>query len=382
MTKFVAQIFYFVFYGSAGPSHDSSRRNLCRRDAVIALTLYRMNRRKTDTDLVNRMTTGLQNAVALQNALLIHNPNAGHGGAKRRRSLDEARRIFAAVGIEVELAETTGPGDATEIAQRATIERRDLVVACGGDGTLNEVVNGLAGALNGHRVSLALLPAGTANIFAKELSLPWDIPGAARKLVRGKVVDIALGLATPLLEPEKRKYFLSVAGAGPDGRIVYSIDLELKARLGILAYWWQGAREIFRYDYPHFRVVIGGQSSDASLAIVGRTKHYGGPFKITTLADLYENKFEVITVSTRSGLRYLSYLPTLYMGKLRGTNGVFFSKTDSVVCEPLNGNAVHAQVDGEPLGRLPVEFKIVPGALRILVPEVASMHGRRTAASA
>jgi YegS/Rv2252/BmrU family lipid kinase len=341
-----------------------------------------MNRRKTDTDLANRMTIGLQNTVALQNALLIHNPNAGHGGAKRRRSLDEARRIFATVGIEVELAETTGPGDATEIAQRATIERRDLVVACGGDGTLNEVVNGLAGSLNGHRVSLALLPAGTANIFAKELRLPWDIPHAARRLVGGKVVDIALGLATPLEEPEKRKYFLSVAGAGPDGRIVYSIDLDLKARLGILAYWWQGAREIFRYDYPHFRVVIDGQSADSSLVIVGRTKHYGGPFKITTLADLYENKFEVMTLSTRSGLRYLSYLPTLYMGRLRGTNGVFFSKTDSVVCKPLNGKPVHAQVDGEPLGRLPVEFKIVPGALRILVPEVANVNGRSTSTSA
>jgi YegS/Rv2252/BmrU family lipid kinase len=328
------------------------------------------------------MTIGFQNTVALQNALLIHNPNAGHGGARRRRSLDEARKIFAAVGIEVELAETKGPGEATEIAQRATIERRDLVVACGGDGTLNEIVNGLAVPSNGHRVSLALLPAGTANIFAKELSLPWDIPSAARKLVRGKVVDIALGLATPLLEPEKRKYFLSVAGAGPDGRIVYSIDLDLKARLGILAYWWQGAREIFRYDYPHFRVVIGNQSSVASLVIVGRTKHYGGPFKITTLADLYENKFEVMTLSTRSGLRYLSYLPILWLGKLRGTSGVFFSKTDSVVCEPLNGNPVHAQVDGEPLGRLPVEFKIVPGALKLLIPETAaSMNGQRTAAS-
>jgi diacylglycerol kinase (ATP) len=322
------------------------------------------------------MTTGLQNA------LLIHNPNAGHGGAQRRRSLDEARRIFASVGIEVELTETKGPGDATEIAQRATVERRDLVVTCGGDGTLNEVVNGLAGPSNGHRVSLALLPAGTANIFAKELSLPWDIPGAARKLVRGKVVDIALGLATPLLEPDKRKYFLSVAGAGPDGRIVYSIDLELKARMGILAYWWQGAREIFRYDYPHFRVVINGQSSDASLAIVGRTKNYGGPFKITTLADLYEDKFEVMTLRTRSGLRYLSYLPTLYLGKLRGTEGVIFSKTDSLVCEPLDDNPVHAQVDGEPLGRLPVEFKIVPGALKILVPAVASKNGLSKVASA
>jgi YegS/Rv2252/BmrU family lipid kinase len=307
--------------------------------------------------------------IGLQNALLIHNPNAGHGGARRRRLLDEARRIFASSGIEAELAETRGPGDATEIAQRATAERRQLVIACGGDGTLNEVVNGLAGHSNGHRVPMALLPAGTANIFAKELTLPWDIPAAARKLVRGNVVDIALGLATPVNEPAKQKYFLSVAGAGPDGMIVYSIDLELKARLGILAYWWQGAREVFRYQFPHFRVIVAGQSADSSLVIVGRTKHYGGPFKITTLADLYEDKFEVMTLNTRSGFRYLSYLPTLWMGKLRGTSGVFFSKTDTVLCEPLDDKPVHAQVDGEPLARLPVEFKIAPKALKLLVPE-------------
>ncbi len=288
--------------------------------------------------------------------------------------LDEARAIFSATGIEVELAETRGPGDATEIARRATVERRHLVIACGGDGTLNEVINGLATQRNAlpsieHRVALALLPAGTANIFAKELSIPWHIPSAARKLVRGSVVNIALGLATPLHEPAKQKYFLSVAGAGPDGMIVYSIDLELKARLGILAYWWQGGREIFRYKFPHFRVAIAGRTLDSSLVIVGRTKHYGGPFKITTLADLYEDQFEVMTLSTRSGLRYLSYLPSLWMDRLRGTKGVHFSKTDSLVCEPIDDNPIYAQVDGEPLGRLPVEFKIVPSALKLLVPE-------------
>jgi diacylglycerol kinase (ATP) len=321
------------------------------------------------------MTSGLQNA------LLIHNPNAGHGAARRRALLDEARTIFAASGIEAELAETKGPGDATEIARRATVERRQLVIACGGDGTLNEVVNGLAGHSNGHRVPLALLPAGTANVFAKELMLPWDIPSAARKLIRGSVVDIALGLATPLHEPVKQKYFLSVAGAGPDGMIVYSIDLELKARLGMLAYWLQGAREVFRYQFPHFRVTIGGHSEDSSLVVVGRTKHYGGPFRITTLADLYENKFEVMTLNTRSGLRYLSYLPTLWMEKLRGTTGIFFSKTDSVLCEPLDDNPVYAQVDGEPLGRLPVEFKIVPAGLKLLVPEIHSNKVKTGAAA-
>src|SRR6266481_7537550 len=190
----------------------------------------------------------------LRNALLIHNPNAGYGGSGRRRKLDEARRILALGGIQADLQETRAPGEATAMAHRASVEGRQLVIACGGDGTLNEIVNGLAAQKNGHRVPLALLPGGTANILAKELALPWDIPSAAEKLVRGTVKEIALGLATPLEQPEKKKYFLSVGGAGPDGMIVYGIDLDLKARLGILAYWWQGARQLFSYNFPRFRV--------------------------------------------------------------------------------------------------------------------------------
>ena len=304
----------------------------------------------------------------LRNALLIHNPNAGHGGSRRRRLLDEARRIFSAAGIDAELAETTAPGHATEIAQRAGAQGRQLVIACGGDGTLNEVVNGLAANQNGHRVPLALLPGGTANILAKEIGLPWNIPAAARKLVHGDVKEIALGLATPVNEPEKKRYFLSVAGAGPDGMIVYSIDLSLKARVGILAYWWHSAREVFRYKYPHFRVLTGNDRLDVSLVVVGRTKHYGGPFRITTEADLYADEFELLGLTTKSGLRYLTYLPALWLGKLRGTEGVHFWKARSIVCEPLEAKTVYAQIDGESFVRLPVEFKIVPRALKLLVP--------------
>lgn len=319
----------------------------------------------------------------LRNALLIHNPNAGSGGNARRKQLDDARKMLAAGGIEADLAETRGPGDATEIANRASQEGRQLVIACGGDGTLNEVVNGLAGRQNGHRVPLALLPGGTANILAKELGIPWDIPGATRKLLQCDVKEIALGLATPLGQPERKKYFLSVAGAGPDGMIVYSVDLELKARVGILAYWWQGARELLRYKYPHFRVVADSQTIEATLVVVGRTKNYGGPFMITTEADLYEDRFEVMTLTTQSGLKYLSYLPTLWMQKLRGTEGVHFYKSDSVVCEPMDDKPVYAQIDGEPLARLPIEFKIVPRALKLLVPRVAPArpleHAAKTA---
>lgn len=307
----------------------------------------------------------------LQNALLIHNPNAGNGGVGRRRSLDRARHIFATRGIDADLAETTGPGHATEIAARAAAEDRGLVIACGGDGTLNEIVNGLASHQNGHRVPLALLPGGTANILAKELDLPWDIPRAAEKLVHGAVREIALGLATPVEQQEKRKYFLSVAGAGPDGMIVYSMNLGLKARVGILAYWWEGLREVFRYDFRHFRVLCGDRKIDASLVIVGRTQNYGGPFKITTEADLFEDRFEILTLTTQSGLRYLSYLPTLCFGKLRGSQGVDFFKTDRLICEPLDKHPIYAQIDGEPLARLPIEFRIVPRALKLLVPRPA-----------
>jgi diacylglycerol kinase (ATP) len=304
----------------------------------------------------------------LHDALLIHNPNAGGGSSARRAKLDEARRILESRGIHAEVAETTGPGEATEIAKRATNDGRQLVIACGGDGTINEVVNGLAGSENGHRVPLALLPAGTANVLAKELELSWDIPKAAEQLARGDVREVALGLATPLEHPQKARYFLSVAGAGPDGRITYAVDLEMKARMGILAYWLQGVREVFNYKFQHFRVTSEGESREVSLVIVGRTKHYGGPFKITTGADLFTDQFEFVGLTSQSGLKYLTYLPTLWFGDLRKAEGVHFWKSDRLVCEPLDAEPTYAQIDGEPLSRLPVEFRIVPRALRLLVP--------------
>src|SRR5258708_36227839 len=126
----------------------------------------------------------------LQNALLIHNPNAGSGGDARRAKVDEARRILNARGIQADLAETTGPGEATDIARRASTDGRQLVIACGGDGTINEVVNGLAGSLNGHRVPMALLPAGPPNILAKEPELSWDLPTSAEQLLPDEVATI------------------------------------------------------------------------------------------------------------------------------------------------------------------------------------------------
>src|SRR2546428_11537824 len=123
--------------------------------------------------------------------------------------------------------------------------------------------------------------------------------------------------------------------------IVYSLDLDLNARFGILAYWWQAAREVFRYNFPHFRIVIGEQRLDASLVIVGRTKNYGGPFKITTGADLFEDHFELMALTTQSGLRYLSYLPSLWLRGLGEAEGGHFLKAQTPVCGPPDKKSIH-----------------------------------------
>ncbi len=306
----------------------------------------------------------------IHDALLIYNPTSGGRRHRRFAEIEQAARVLKDSGITTEIAPTTAIGSAQEIARQAVQQRRGMVIACGGDGTINEIINGLAGSA----VPMALLPAGTANILAKELRIPWDIPDAARLIPAGSIRRVALGLATSLngshsveLPPDGR-YFLSVAGAGPDGAIVNAVSGELKKRAGILAFWAEGVRQLVRYDFPEMRVRSNGQDHLASILVVGRTANYGGPFKITTGASLFEDSFEFLTNSSRSRLRYLACLPALWMGKLRGMDGIAAWKHTEVICESANGADVFAQVDGEPIGRLPLAFRIVPDALSLVTP--------------
>ncbi|HTV58255.1 MAG TPA: diacylglycerol kinase family protein [Verrucomicrobiae bacterium] len=306
----------------------------------------------------------------IQDALLIYNPTSGRRRHRRFNEIEQAARILKEAGIRTELAPTTSPGAAKGIARLAVEQRRGMVIACGGDGTVNEVLNGMAGS----EVPLALLPAGTANILAKELGIPWDIPHAARLIPGGVVRRIAVGVALapegkdrPDVPPEGR-YFLCVAGAGPDGAIVNGVHAELKKQAGILAYWAEGLRQLFKYDFPLLRVCSNGKEHRASIIVVGRTANYGGPFKITTGASLFENSFEFLTNSATSRLRYLICLPALWLGKLRHIDGIEAWKGNEVICEPAGDTPVYAQVDGEPVGPLPLAFRIWPDALSLVIP--------------
>jgi len=299
----------------------------------------------------------------VRDAVLILNPSAG--GGRRMPQIDEARRIFHDAGIETELQLTTAPGEATVMARRIVEQSRQLAIVCGGDGTVNEAVNGLAGS----QVPLAVLPAGTANVLAKELSLPWNLPRAAERIVRAQYRRIALGLAIPEKSSGEPRYFLSQAGAGADGALVAAIRPEIKQRAGIFAYWQEGFQQLTRYTFPRFRTTTGDRTIDATLVVVGRTKHYGGPFKITTEADLQRPEFELMFVTTRSAWRYLAYMPLIWTGQLRGARHVQFCKATSLQCAAIDSSPVLIQVDGEPAGRLPAEFRIVPDALTLAIPD-------------
>ncbi len=148
------------------------------------------------------------------------------------------------------------------------------------------------------------------------------------------------------------------------------MDEIFKKNAGILAYWVEGLKQLFQYDFPEMRVLSGGQERRATIIVVGRTAHYGGPFKITTGASLFEDSFEMLTNSPASRLGYLACLPALWMGKLRGVKGIEAWKDTEVICEPAGDRMVFAQVDGEPIGALPLAFRIVPDALSIVVPAV------------
>lgn len=314
---------------------------------------------------------------SLRNALLIYNPTSARRRRSRLAEVENARRILAADGLSVELAATSERGSATRFAMQAAAETRDLVIACGGDGTINEVVNGLAGST----VALGILPAGTANILAKELCVPWDIGMAARGIARSETRRIALGA---VLDADANgipsagtgvRYFLCLGGAGPDGAIVRAVHSALKDRTGILAYWAAGTQQFFQYQFPRMRVRSDEAEMDATLVVVGRTMHYGGPFKITTGASLFEDNFEVVAYTSSSRFGYLSALPSLWAGRLRRVKGIAMWKTRQLTCTSLTGSAIHAQVDGEPVGTLPLHFRIVPDALTILVP--AALHSMK-----
>ena len=306
----------------------------------------------------------------MKTAALIYNPVAGRHPARREREIQEAAAVLGEESIAVRLVRTLGPGTACELARAAVVEGTDLVIVCGGDGTINEVVNGMA---PGETV-LGILPGGTANIIAKELGLPHHPVRAARQLSRWRPRRIALGRAVwactsgqPVADPERR-FFLSVAGIGFDAYIVYKLSTTFKMSLGVLAYGWEAIRQALRYRFPAFLCQADGRERRATFAVVHRTKLYAGWFHLAPTANLFESRFALCLFKSPRRERYFLYAAAAAARQHLRLRDVELVDARRIVCICEEQAIIRIELDGELVGTLPATFEIVPDALTVLVP--------------
>lgn len=292
--------------------------------------------------------------------LVICNPCAG-GFRFHPPSYERLLPWLAQPGGKVRVEETRYAGHAEILARQAVEEGFQRVIAWGGDGTIHEVANGLAGS----SVSLAVLPAGTANVLARELAIPQRLERALPRLQRAQPRRIALGQA---IFADRTRYFVCVGGAGLDGSLIYHTRPQQKRRLGRLAYWLQAAEHFLCYRFPLFRVSANGHRAEATLVVAGRTRRFGGPFVLTPDAGLLREDFAIALFRTRSRLRYAALCARALTIGLDGSPVVTHWRSRSVRCEPLGAEPVRVELDGEAAGVLPVEFRIVPEALTLDIP--------------
>jgi YegS/Rv2252/BmrU family lipid kinase len=275
--------------------------------------------------------------------------------------LDRAVKILRDAGRSVELFATPGPNRAGELACAAVDAGCDLILASGGDGTINEAVNGIAGS----SATFGVLPGGTANVLANEIGLATRPDHAAKQLLYATPVRIALGaLERPGLP---RRCFVLMAGVGLDARIVYNVDPDLKNRLGKLAYWHGGFSQFGR-PIPLFRASLNGAEYCASFVLITRVRNYGGDFEIARQVRLTDNDFEVVLFRNNRFPDFIRFLGGVIANRLAGTDGVVIARATHVAVAMQNDERVHIQTDGESMGLLPATIRIVPDALTLLIP--------------
>ncbi len=293
--------------------------------------------------------------------VLIYNPTAG-GGATAA-GVDAACETLRKHVRKIEKARTEKPHHASALARTAQESGADLVIACGGDGTVNEVVQGLAPKCE---ASLLVLPGGTANVLSMEVGLPGNPWRAAALLPVLQEQEAPLG-RVDFLESGGKRYFLLMCGAGVDAEVADGIDLRMKNRVGEGAYWLSGLQRMFR-PFPRLRTVGGGPRKPRSFVLVSKSRKYGGGLVLTPRANLLADRFEVAEFSGANCLPYFSHMLGVALGAAARWPGIEHYFADDVRLESGNGSAVKVQVDGEVAGALPVRVTMCAQALKILLP--------------
>lgn len=308
--------------------------------------------------------------------LIIVNPASAGGatGAAWPGLASEVRRHFG----PFEVAFTRRGGEAEEIAEREARAGRALVVACGGDGTINEVVNGILRA--GARAELGVLPSGTGGDFRRTLKIPTRAADAARHLRDGetRVLDAGRVHFTSEGGEEETRFFLNVASFGMGGDVIRRV----KERAGLsagasrlvggrLTFALAALQSTLTFEKPAVRVSLD-DGRESRLVVtnfcVANARFFGGGMKIAPGAVLDDGLFDVVAVGDMSALAILTKSYRVYLGTHLGMQNVRHAHARRVAAQPVAGEEVKLEIDGELAGRLPATFEIVPGALRVRCP--------------
>jgi len=313
----------------------------------------------------------------MRRALLIYNRASGRNRARRVSLVENVLSILQTAGVEASAVESQGPGRAGEQARGAIATGFDTLIACGGDGTIHDVLQGMANT----EAALGVIPLGTGNILARNLGLPIDPLQAASSLISAEPRRIALGkIEYQSKESAASSYFVVAAGVGMDALLMYQLAAGSK-QLGMLAYYATGIRLGLLHSLPWFELEFTDRSSgnlrreSVAQVLASRVSNYGEVMRrVTPDAGLHREDFQLLIFKSRSRLRLWRYLFSTYTRRAWNFPEVELAHATEAFCKPVATPAAHkiyAEADGEALGGLPVRISMAPSALTVLFPRDA-----------
>jgi YegS/Rv2252/BmrU family lipid kinase len=292
---------------------------------------------------------------------VIFNPTAK--GDKARNF----RKQLADFGAQAEMRATTHAGAARELAKAAGEEGFDVVAAAGGDGTVNEVANGIAEAKSGlERCAFAVIPLGTINVFALELGIPFGLQESWETIRAGKERRIDLPVATFRVgEKSVTRHFLQLAGAGWDARAIELVSWKLKKRIGRFAYVWAGMRAL---SMAKAKVIAraGNERFEGDFALIGNGRLYAGKYPFLHKADLADGLLDATLFPDFGWGSLPGFLTKFVLGKYFRPGSQGYLKAPEI--ELSSAAVTPFQLDGDFVGHLPAKISILPKALRVIVP--------------
>ena len=298
--------------------------------------------------------------------VFVVNPASGNGAAGKR--WPQTRELAAWRGLEGEALLTQAPGHAVELARRAVDDGARVVVAVGGDGTINEIVNGLLESQSSE-VELAVVPQGTGDDFARTFGIPTKLELAVAAAATGRARSVDVGRASFV---GGERYFANFAGAGISGAIARR-GARTSRRLGAkAAYMWATATVFVGWSSVPMRIDLDGETREGAMyeVVVSNGKYAAGGMKIAPDARPDDGHFDAVLIGDVSKADFVTTFPKIYRGRHTTHPKVDIVRAKTVAVDA--SEPLPVVLDGEQPGTTPARFEVVPGALRLRVPGVAS----------